>query len=160
MRTYDLSPLFRSTVGFDRFDRLFDSALRMADTAPSFPPYNIERNGENAYRITMAVAGFSRDELDVTLEKGVLTVRGRSLTDQADQADEASEDADRQILYRGIAKRAFERRFQLDDTIRVVGADLDHGLLSIDLVREVPEHAKPRQIEIGTRAIEANPTAH
>ncbi len=157
MRTYDLSPLFRSTVGFDRFDRLFDSALRLADQAPSFPPYNIERVNETGYRITMAVAGFSRDELDVTLEKGVLTVRGRA---QSDEATDNGEDASHQILYRGIAKRAFERRFQLDDTIRVVGADLDHGLLAIDLVREVPEHAKPRQIEIGTGAVEARATTH
>jgi len=157
MRTYDLSPLFRSTVGFDRFDRLFDSALRLADQAPSFPPYNIERVSDTEYRITMAVAGFSRDELDVTLEKGVLTVRGRAQTD--DEGGETEEDG-RQILYRGIAKRAFERRFQLDDTIRVVGADLDHGLLAIDLVREVPEHAKPRQIEIGTRAIDTSATTH
>ncbi|HSD34022.1 MAG TPA: Hsp20 family protein [Alphaproteobacteria bacterium] len=140
MRTYDLSPLFRSTVGFDRMTRLLDAAGRMDGEAPSYPPYNIEKTGENAYRITMAVAGFSTDELNISVQEGVLTVTGKAL----------KEEEPKQFLHRGIARRAFERRFELADHIQATGADLANGLLHIDLVREVPEAMKPRTIKIAT----------
>jgi molecular chaperone IbpA len=139
MRTVDFSPLFRSTVGFDRMSRLLDTALQLDETAPSYPPYNIEKRGEHDYRITMAVAGFSEDDLEITQHESTLIVRGR-----AKQEEEQS-----QYLYRGIAGRAFERRFQLADYIRVTGANLVNGLLHVDLVREVPESLKPRTIQIG-----------
>ncbi|MBO0346978.1 Hsp20 family protein [Roseibium sp. CAU 1637] len=137
MRHFDLTPLYRSTVGFDRLFSLLDSAN--AD-APSYPPYNIERTGENAYRITMAVAGFSEKELSLEAREHVLTVKG----------DKEAEDESRSILHRGIASRAFERRFQIAEYVRVDGAKLENGLLHIDLVRELPEAMKPRKIEIGT----------
>ena len=140
MRTYDLSPLFRSTVGFDRMMQLLDAAGRVEDSAPSYPPYNIEKTGENAYRITMAVAGFSTDELNISVQEGVLTVTGKAL----------KEEEPKQFLHRGIARRAFERRFELADHIQATGADLANGLLHIDLVREVPEAMKPRTIKIAT----------
>ena len=140
MRTYDLSPLFRSTVGFDRMMRLLDAAGRVDGEAPSYPPYNIEKTGENAYRITMAVAGFSTDELNISVQEGVLTVTGKAL----------KEEEPKQFLHRGIARRAFERRFELADHIQATGADLANGLLHIDLVREVPEAMKPRTIKIAT----------
>ena len=140
MRTYDLSPLFRSTVGFDRMTRLLDAAGRMDGETPSYPPYNIEKTGENAYRITMAVAGFSTDELNISVQEGVLTVTGKAL----------KEEEPKQFLHRGIARRAFERRFELADHIQATGADLANGLLHIDLVREVPEAMKPRTIKIAT----------
>ena len=140
MRSYDLSPLFRSTVGFDRMMRLLDAAGRMDEQAPSYPPYNIEKTGETAYRITMAVAGFSTDELNISVQEGVLTVTGKAL----------KEEEPTQFLHRGIARRAFERRFELADHIQVTGADLANGLLHIDLVREVPEAMKPRTVKIAT----------
>ena len=140
MRSYDLSPLFRSTVGFDRMMRHLDAASRMDESAPSYPPYNIEKTGENAYRVTMAVAGFSADELTIVVQEGVLTVTGKG----------AKEDEPKQFLHRGIARRAFERRFELADHIKVSGAELANGLLHIDLVREVPEAMKPRTIKIAT----------
>ena len=140
MRSYDLSPLFRSTVGFDRMMQLLDAASRVDESAPSYPPYNIEKTGENAYRITMAVAGFSTDELNISVQEGVLTVTGKAL----------KEEEPKQFLHRGIARRAFERRFELADHIQVTGADLANGLLHIDLVREVPEAMKPRTIKIAT----------
>ncbi|MEN8722652.1 MAG: Hsp20 family protein [Alphaproteobacteria bacterium] len=142
--TYDFSPLFRTSVGFDRFDQLFDSALRASEQVPSYPPYNIERLGENDYQISIALAGFTENELEIMLEKGVLTVKSKDQP-QGEQANTP----DRQFLHRGIAKRAFERRFQLDDNVKVTGADLVNGLLVIDLVREVPESQKPREITIG-----------
>ena len=138
MRTYDLSPLFRSTVGFDRMMQLLDAAGRVEDSAPSYPPYNIEKTGENAYRVTMAVAGFSADELNITVQEGVLTVTGKA----------AKDEEPKQFLHRGIARRAFERRFELADHIQVNGANLVNGLLHIDLVREVPEAQKPRTVKI------------
>ena len=144
MRSYDLSPLFRSTVGFDRMMRLLDAASRMDESAPSYPPYNIEKTGEDAYRITMAVAGFSEDELNVTVQEGVLTVTGRA----------AKDEEPKQCLHRGIARRAFERRFELADHIQARGANLANGLLHIDLVREVPEAMKPRAIKVGTPKVE------
>lgn len=143
MRTLDLSPLHRFTVGFDNMSRLLDAAMRLDETAPSYPPYNIEKRGEDQYRVSMAVAGFSEDDLEITVQDNTLIIRGR--LDKNEDGDEP------EFLYRGIATRAFERRFQLADHIKVVGATLTNGLLHVELVREVPEEMKPRKIEI-TRA--------
>ncbi|WP_194721952.1 Hsp20 family protein [Noviherbaspirillum malthae] len=138
MRTYDFTPLYRSAIGFDRLAQLFDEAAR-ADAQPSYPPYNIELVGEDKYRITMAVAGFERSELEIETERDQLKIVGRK------QKDEAK----RTFLHRGIASRDFEHRFQLADHVKVVGAKLDNGLLNIELVRVIPESLKPRKIEIG-----------
>lgn len=138
MRTYDLSPLFRSTIGFDRLGRLLEASLASDDVA--YPPYNIEKLGENAYRITMAVAGFGENDIDLTVQDNTLTIRGKA---QAEQDN-------RQFLHRGIAGRAFERRFQLAEHVEVEGARLENGLLHVELVRRVPETLKPRKIEIAT----------
>ncbi|MEE3626920.1 Hsp20 family protein [Nitrospirillum sp. BR 11752] len=141
MRSYDLSPLFRSTVGFDRLTRLMESALKTEDQGNAYPPYNIEKRGDDDYRITMAVAGFGQEEIDIVTQENALTVIGKSRKDES-SAQQAH------YLHRGIAGRAFERRFQLAEHIRVTGATLENGLLHIDLVREVPETAKPRHIPI------------
>lgn len=138
---YDLSPLYRSTVGFDRLFGMLDQ-LAGVDSAPTYPPYNIERTGENSYRITMAVAGFGESELAIEARQNVLTVTG--------EKQETEENRGGEVLYRGIAGRAFERRFQLADHVEVRGATLQNGLLHIDLVREIPEALKPRKIAIGT----------
>ena len=140
MRTFDLSPLFRSTVGFDRLSRLMDAAARVDESALAYPPYNIERTGEDTYRITMAVAGFGESDLTLMTQDNQLLISGKLGKDENEQA----------FLYRGIAGRAFERRFTLADHIRVNGASLVNGLLHVDLVREVPEAMKPRQVKIGT----------
>ena len=140
MERFDFSPLFRSTIGFDRLTRLVDAATRVDSSALAYPPYNIEKTGEDAYRLTMAVAGFSSDELDVTVHENTLLVTGKAKTE---------EDGGR-YLHRGIARRAFERRFSLADHIKIVGASLVNGMLHVDLVHEVPEAAKPRKIQIGT----------
>ncbi|MCX2725324.1 Hsp20 family protein [Roseibium salinum] len=137
MRHFDFSPLYRSTVGFDRLFSLLDNA---SSEVPAYPPYNIERTGENAYRITMAVAGFTEAELSVEAKEHVLAIKG----------EKADENDDREILYRGIASRTFERRFQLAEHVRVEGASLENGLLHVDLVRELPEAMKPRKIDITT----------
>jgi len=137
MRTFDLTPLYRSAIGFDRLANMIDSANRN-EQQPSYPPYNIELLGENAYRITMAIAGFSKSELEIQSEEGNLTIKG------AKEADTA----ERTYLYQGIAARNFERRFQLADHVKVVKATIENGLLHVDLVREIPEAMKPRQIEI------------
>ena len=138
MDRYDFSPLFRSTIGFDRLTRLVDSAARGDGAAASYPPYNIETTGEDSYRLTMAVAGFAQDELDITVHENSLIVSGKA----------QQEDANGRYLHHGIARRAFERRFSLADHLKVTGASLDNGLLHVDLVREVPEAMKPRQIKI------------
>ena len=140
MRHFDLSPLYRSTVGFDRLFSLLDQATA-AETAPSYPPYNIERTSENAYRITIAVAGFGEADLAIESKENTLSVKGEK------QANDNGEK--REVLHQGIAARAFERRFQLADYVQVTGASLENGLLHIDLVREIPEAKKPRQIAIG-----------
>lgn len=139
MRHFDFTPLHRSTIGFDRLFSMLDSAN---SETPSYPPYNIERTDENKYRITMAVAGFAEADLSVEAREHVLTIKG----------EKKEEDENRDILYRGIASRAFERRFQLAEHVRVEGAHLENGLLHIDLVREIPEAMKPRKIEIGSGA--------
>lgn len=139
MRTFDFAPLLRSSIGFENINRLVDLATR--GEGDSYPPYNIEKVSEDSYRISMATAGFTRDELELTAQDNVLIVTGRA-------ADAKDGEAGREFLHRGIAKRAFERRFQLADTIRVTGAGYADGLLNIELVREVPEHKKPRNIVI------------
>jgi len=138
MDRFDFTPLFRSTIGFDRLARLVDTASRVDSTTQSYPPYDIEKTGEDAYRLTMAVAGFSQGELDITVHENTLIVTGKA----------QQEDANGRFLHHGIARRAFERRFSLADHLKVTGASLDNGLLHVDLVREVPEAMKPRQIRI------------
>jgi len=138
MPDFDFSPLFRSTIGFDRLTRLADAATRVDASNASYPPYNIEATGENAYRLTMAVAGFASDELDIVVKQNDLTVIGKGKQDE-DQS---------KFLHRGIARRAFERHFQLADHIKVVGASLTDGMLHVELVRDVPEAAKPRKVSI------------
>jgi molecular chaperone IbpA len=140
MRHYDLSPLYRSTVGFDRLFSLLDQAGSV-ESAPTYPPYNIERTAENAYRISIAVAGFGESDLAIEIKENGLTVRGEKTV--------APDAVQTEILHQGIAARAFERRFQLADYVQVNGASLENGLLHIDLVREVPEAKKPRLIPIG-----------
>jgi molecular chaperone IbpA len=143
MRTFDLAPLYRSTVGFDRLFSLLDQQVGGFDgTAPGYPPYNIERTDENAYRVTVAVAGFTENELSIEVKENTLTIRGEK------QAKDEGKDGE--VLYQGIAARAFERRFQLADHVEVKGASLENGLLHVDLKREIPEAMKPRQIAIGT----------
>ncbi len=139
MRNYDLSPLYRTTVGFDRLFSMLDSLAGAETGGQSYPPYNIERTGENAYRITMAVAGFAPEDVTITAQPNLLVVSGRK----------QSQD-DVQYLHHGLAMRAFERRFNLDDYMEVKGASMEHGLLSLDLACEVPEAMKPRRIEIAT----------
>jgi molecular chaperone IbpA len=147
MNDFDLSPLFRSTIGFDRLMRLADAATRVDTTALSYPPYNIEKLGEDTDRLTMAVAGFGNDELEIVAQQNALVVTGK-----AKSADDPAK-----YLYRGIARRAFERRFHLADHIKVTGATLNNGLLHVELAREVPEQLKPRTIEIGVGAPASQP---
>ncbi|HWZ41499.1 MAG TPA: Hsp20 family protein [Bradyrhizobium sp.] len=141
MRTYDLTPFYRSTVGFDRLFSLLDQAT--SDGSPGYPPYNIERTGDNAYRISVAVSGFAKEELSIVAKENTLTIKGEKV------ANENSKDK-AEVLYRGIAARAFERVFQLADFVVVKNASLEHGLLHVDLVREIPEAKKPRNIPIGS----------
>ena len=141
---FDLTPLYRTTVGFDRLGSLFDTLGSLDKDAPSYPPYNIELVDENAYRITMAVAGFASDDLHVEAKENTLTIRG----------DKQSEKEESTFLHRGIAARSFERRFQLADYVVVKGAGLENGLLRVDLVRELPEAMKPRSIPIATKGVE------
>lgn len=139
MRTFDLSPLYRSTVGFDRIFDILDSVTR-PENVPSYPPYNVERLGENAYRVTMAVAGFGDEDLMVEVKDNTLLIKGeKTSSDEREEGD---------LLYRGIAARNFERRFELADHVKVRSAMLENGLLNIELEREVPEELKPRRIEI------------
>jgi molecular chaperone IbpA len=140
MRQFDLAPFYRNTVGFDRLFSMLDQ-LGSVDAAPSYPPYNIERTGENAYRISVAVAGFTDSDLSIEVKENTLTIRG----------EKAEGERKTDVLYQGIAARSFERRFQLADGVLVTGAALENGLLHVDLVREIPEAKKPRQIPIATR---------
>ncbi|MDB5369267.1 MAG: heat-shock protein [Roseomonas sp.] len=141
MNAFDPTPLFRSAIGFDRLSRLVDSA-RAASEGPAYPPYNIERAAEDSYVLTMAVAGFGPDDIDITAQDNVLTVSGKAAAPAPEQ--------ERRFLHRGIAGRAFERRFVLADHIQVQGADMANGLLHVALKREVPEALKPRRIAIGS----------
>ena len=148
MRNFDFSPLYRSTVGFDRWQSLLDSVTH--ESTPTYPPYNIERTSENDYRITVAVAGFAESDLNIEVKQNVLTISGKRV-----EQEEAT------YLYRGIAGRSFERSFQLADHVEVQGARLENGLLHVDLVRRVPEALKPRRIEIsssspGSKSIEGS----
>jgi molecular chaperone IbpA len=143
MNTYSLTPLLRHAVGFDQFDRLIDNLNKIDESKLAYPPYNIEKTGENDYLITLAVAGFAEDDLQLTQERDVLSVRGKISKAEAEQAG-------RQFLHKGIATRSFERKFNLAEHVKVTGAHLQHGLLQISLQREVPEAAKPRTIAIGT----------
>jgi molecular chaperone IbpA len=141
MRHVDFSPLYRSTVGFDRLFTMLDS-LGQPDGGQTYPPYNIERTGEDAYRISMAVAGFSEDDISIEAHRNVLTIKGEKGEEQDKEGSE--------LLYRGIAARSFERRFQLADHVEVKGAELKNGLLHIELKRNIPEEMKPRKIAIGS----------
>ena len=147
MRNFDLAPLYRSTVGFDRFANMLDTVLSADVNTASYPPYNIEKTDDDTYRITVAVAGFGEDELSIEAREGQLTISGR-------KAENDGQDETR-FLHRGIGTRAFDRKFQLADHVKATGAVMENGLLHIDLVREVPEALKPRMIEIaapkGTR---------
>jgi molecular chaperone IbpA len=152
MRQYDLAPLYRNTVGFDRLFSMLDQLVSV-DAAPSYPPYNIERTGENAYRILIAVAGFTDRDLTIEVKENTLSVRGERKPDEERKVD---------VLHQGIAARSFDRRFQLADGVQVTGAALENGLLHLDLVREIPEAKKPKLIPIssnGTRTIEAKQAA-
>ena len=148
MRHFDFAPLYRSTVGFDRLVQLLDGVAGFDNDGSAYPPYNIERLGDNEYRITMAVAGFSDPEISIEVKEQTLAVKG----------EKKPVDKERQFLHRGIATRTFARRFQLADHVEVKGADLKDGLLHIDLVRNVPERLKPRQIAIssGSKQLEAS----
>ena len=150
MRTFDFTPLYRSTVGFDRMFSMLDQLGGVEGSVPSYPPYNIERTGENAYRISVAVAGFAEADLSIEAKENRLTIRGER------QPKEKASD----VLYLGIAARAFERSFQLADHVAVEGASLDNGLLHVELVREIPEAMKPRTIPITSpsKLLEATPT--
>jgi molecular chaperone IbpA len=147
MRNFDLTPLWRSTVGFDRLFDLIDDSLRLAGE-DNYPPYNIERAGEDKYRISLALAGFTPEEITVTAEQNVLTVEGRK-----------AEKGDHQYLYQGISARPFRRQFNLADYAEVEGASFENGLLRINLVRELPEAMKPRRIAIASGAGNDNPQA-
>lgn len=154
MRHVDFSPLYRSTVGFDRLFTMLDS-LAQPDNGQTYPPYNIERTGDDAYRISMAVAGFSDSDISIEAHRNVLTIKGERAEDEGNGGE---------FLYRGIASRAFERRFQLADHVEVAGAALKNGLLHIELKRNIPEEMKPRKIEITaagakTKQIEAKAQA-
>jgi molecular chaperone IbpA len=152
MRQYDLAPLYRNTVGFDRLFSMLDQLVSV-DAAPSYPPYNIERTGENAYRISIAVAGFTDRDLTIEVKENTLSVRGERKPDEERKVD---------VLHQGIAARSFDRRFQLADGVQVTGAALENGLLHLDLVREIPEAKKPKLIPIsssGPQTIEAKQAA-
>lgn len=145
MRTIDLSPLYRSFIGSDHLAALVDAATRNEKQA-SYPPYNIELLGDDKYRITMAVAGFSQDNIEITVQENTLIVSGKN--------DAPKDEAERKFLHKGISERSFERKFQLGDNVKVLAADMEHGLLHIDLERIIPEAEKPRKIEIGSLLIE------
>ncbi|WP_262028638.1 Hsp20 family protein [Microvirga sp. Mcv34] len=152
MRQYDLAPLYRNTVGFDRLFSMLDQLVSV-DAAPSYPPYNIERTGENAYRISIAVAGFTDRDLTIEVKENTLSVRGERKPNEERKVD---------VLHQGIAARSFDRRFQLADGVQVTGAALENGLLHLDLVRETPEAKKPKLIPIssnGSQTLEAKQAA-
>lgn len=146
--TFDLTPLFRSTIGFDNLSRLMESANQFDSKQVSYPPYNIEKLGEDEYRISMAVAGFAEDDIEITVEDSSLLIAGKASEEENGSSG---------YLHRGIARRAFERRFQLADHIKVSGANLENGLLHVELVREVPEEKRPRTIAIERKAVSKAP---
>ncbi len=142
MRTFDFAPLYRSTVGFDRMFSMLDQLGGVEGSVPGYPPYNIERTGENAYRISVAVAGFTDADLSIEVKENRLAIRGEKQTNDEEETSD--------VLYQGIAARTFERNFQLADYVEVKGASLENGLLHVDLVREIPEAMKPRAIPIAS----------
>ena len=144
MTTFDLSPLWRTTVGFDEFGGLFDTVFSNNNKNTSYPPYNIVKQDKNVYQITMAIAGFDQEHVHISQEGNLLSIKG-------EMGNEKNED-NFEYLYKGIANRNFEKKFELADTVKVVKADLKNGLLSIDLEREIPEHQKPRKIDINTNS--------
>ena len=152
MRTFDFAPFYRSTVGFDRLFSTLDQLGGVESSVPSYPPYNIARTGENAYRISVAVAGFTDADLSIEAKENTLTIHGEKQTNDEEKTDE--------VLYQGIAARAFERSFQLADYVQVKDARLENGLLHVDLVREIPEAMKPRAIPIASssKLLEVKPT--
>src|SRR6478672_1247554 len=150
MRHFDLTPLYRSTIGFDRLGSLLDTLGAFEGDTPSYPPYNIERVGENEYRISMAVAGFGETDLTIEVKENTLSIRGEKQTEEEETT----------FLHRGIARRSFERRFQLADHVVVKGASLENGLLHVDLVREIPEAKKPRTVPIATAKAEKPKVIH
>ncbi|MFV2054844.1 MAG: Hsp20 family protein [Thiohalomonadales bacterium] len=141
MTTLDLTPLYRSSVGFDHLESLLDNAYRTGHVATSYPPYNIERSDEDRYAVTLALAGFSQDEIDISVEAGVLTIKGEKREEEKDS---------HRYLYQGIASRTFERKFNLADHVEITGAKLDNGLLTIELKQQMPEAMKPKHIEISS----------
>nr|WP_136252179.1 Hsp20 family protein [Ningiella ruwaisensis] len=153
MRTIDLSPLYRSFIGSDHLASLIDAATRH-EKQTTYPPYNIELTGEDKYRITMAIAGFSKDDVTIEVQENTLKVTGAK-ANESDEKSSNNED-ERKFLHKGISERNFERKFQLGDNVKVLAADLEHGLLHIDLERKIPEAQKPRRIEIGSKLIENN----
>lgn len=140
MRNFDFSPLYRSAIGFDRMANVLDNLTRSEQSQPSYPPYNIELTGDDKYRITMAVAGFSKDELNIEISQGILIVSG----------SKAADEKERTYLYQGIAARGFERRFQLADHVQVLSADYENGLLHVECQKIIPESLKPRRVQIGS----------
>jgi molecular chaperone IbpA len=152
MRAFDFAPLYRSTVGFDRMFSMLDQLGGAEGSVPAYPPYNIERSGENAFRISVAVAGFADADLSIETKENRLTIRGERQTNDEEKTGD--------VLYKGIAERAFERGFQLADHVQVKGASLENGLLHVDLVREIPEAMKPRAIPIASssKLLEVKPT--
>ena len=152
MRTFDFAPLYRSTVGFDRMFSMLDQFAGVEDSVSNYPPYNIERAGENAYRISVAVAGFTDADLSIETKENRLTIRGEKQNNDAEKVGD--------VLYQGIAARTFERNFELADYVKVKGASLENGLLHVDLVREIPEAMKPRAIPIASssKVLEVMPT--
>ena len=150
MRNFDLSPLFHTTVGFDRLNRMLDTANRVDERTQNYPPYNIEKVSDDAYRIVMAVAGFGEDDIELTQHENALTITGKS--QEADKSDA-------KVLHQGIARRGFQRRFDLAEYIRVTGAHMENGMLAVDLTREVPEKMKPRRIEIQSGNVLEHKTA-
>ena len=151
MRSFDFAPFYRSTVGFDRMFSMLDQAGSVEGSVPSYPPYNIERSDENAYRISVAVAGFTDADLSIQVKENTLRIRGEQTNDEEKSGD---------VLYQGIAARNFERSFQLADHVQVTGASLENGLLHVELVREIPEAMKPRAIPIASsgKLLEVKPT--
>jgi molecular chaperone IbpA len=151
MRTFDFAPFYRSTVGFDRLFSTLDQLGGVESSVPSYPPYNIARTGENAYRISVAVAGFTDADLSIEAKENTLTIHGEKQTNDEETGE---------VLYQGIAARAFERSFQLADYVQVKGASLENGLLHVDLVREIPEAMKPRAVPItsSSKFLETKPT--
>jgi len=145
-----LAPLFRQSIGFDRFNDLFESALRSSETS-SYPPYNVEKHGDDQYRIVIAAAGFKEEDLELSVERGVLSVSSSRREQEGANASNASNEGGITYLHQGIARRAFKLSFRLADHIEVKNASLEHGLLNIDLLRVVPEEAKPKRISINGR---------